>query len=272
MKVYRLFLFEIWRGIKSKQFYWLSILLFFIGGMIFSSYIGNHRASIGDGILYCLAGDMAGFLDDKNKFEIPILWLSILIGSSLNILGHVENFTPYGQYVFICYPKRYIWWLSQCLWNIVSTMLYFVFGFLALFFYGLLENWKIDLNITKELFRYIFPEAEGLSDETCILVRDVLFLVIISSIAWNLFQMYIAMYVKSLVGIMLTIVMLVCSAYFNSNFFPGSYMMVARSEIIQGIGGASVKNGYVFAAIIAAIAIISGSLRAERCDYLVEEE
>lgn len=281
MKVCRLFWFDLCRGITYHRFYCLAVPLFLIGGFMFSTQImGNCAieypgitASLGDVMLYSFAGkEIPEAAGSGKDFQLPMLWIALLLGSSLSVLGYAEYFTPYGQQVFLRSSKRYMWWLSKCVWNMITTALYFSIGILTLSLFVLLKGWKLTLTNTEEVFGYIFPGSGKLWTNSSVPVVQLLLLVFTGCAAWNLFQMYLAMYAKSYISLLSTVFMLLFSVYVSSGFLPGNYMMLMRNRDIIGMGSADSKSGYILSLFLTAVSILGGIAKIRRSDYLVEEE
>lgn len=276
MKEYRLIRYDLCRSLTSQHFYWLAVPLFLIGGFTFTVQImgdcltkyPNIVASIGDVLVNCFAGS-----EGTGEFKLPMLWISILLGSSLSVLGYAEHFTGYGQQIFLRSKKRAGWWVAKCIWNIVITVLYFLIGILILTAFAALKGWNLSYVCTDRIFCCIFPNAPDATSVSQIPVVKLLVMILMGCIAWNLFQMYLSMYVKSFVSMIITIVMLLFSSYSNSPFLPGNYMMIARSQYITGLNeGIKVGKGCIIFVILIFISVLGGIIKISKCDYLVEEE
>lgn len=277
MKFCRLIWFDIEIGLKKHPFYLSAIPLFFLAGLLFTIHIIgpyqiNHtqvNANLGDIFLYCFSGKEPLYLIDNNQnFQIPILWISLFLGSSLSTLGYAENISQYDQQIFIRSEKRALWWLSKCVWNIISSLTYFSIGFATILTFIFVNGWKMSLTNTAELFPYIFPDS---IQEFEISTVQFLFLIIAGSVSWNLLQMYLAMYVKSYISLLITIVVLLSSIYIYSPLLFGNYLMLARNKHLhQGI--IDTYLGYFVFTLITIIAIVGGMYRTKKFDFIVKEE
>lgn len=277
MKDYRLIIFDLHRGMVSRRFYWLAVPLFFISACTFSVQVmgrveySNVAVSVGDMILSCFAGSELYFLEYSGKFfKIPMLWISLLLGSHISVVGYAEEFTGYGQQVFLRSSTRIKWWISKCIWNVITTISYFGIGIFTLIIFAVLKGWRISFENTEDIVCVIFSKNVDKNIPLKFFTIQILVIVIIGCIGWNLFQMYIALYVKSLGSILITISLLLISLYIKVPFLPWRYMMVVANENF-------IRNKYEFLVIsiifviLVIVSVIGGAIKIKSCDYLVEE-
>lgn len=281
MKGCRLFWYEIRAGWNRQRLYWLAIPLYMLSALIFSGQIlvpcrldfPEINPNIGDIILFLFCGkEPVLWGNSARDFQIPVVWIVLLLGSSLSVIGYAEYFTVYGQQYFIRCKKRWVWWLSKCVWNACTTCIYFGLGFFSLILISLKSGWKIDLSNTPELFPYIF---RGVTDKPMQINSSqtlrAVFFVVAGCISWNLFQMFVAMYVKCFVSIMMTSIMLLCSVYIYSAFVPGNHLMLLRNSMIMP-GGLEICNGLWLFGSLALLSVFGGMLKISKVDYLPEEQ
>lgn len=257
MKGYRLLTSDIRAAMQKQKFFLIAGVIFalqWISGYleICSDPVGiksNLEFSLGEMFLYCFQGiDPLLDTDGAVVLRLPIGWLSVFLGAHFSVIGYAENFTLYGQQYFFRSGNRSWWWISKCIWNVSTTVLYFALGFTV---YGLLT----------------FFRGGSLKLEK---MEGFLLLIILVCISWNLFQMYISMYVGTFIGILISIVTLLSSVFIYSPLLPGNYLMYLRTEKFMGNGMKTV-NGYYIVSLLTVIAIVGGILKSRHLDYLVEE-
>lgn len=254
MKGYRFFICDIRIALQRQKFFLISIVIFaalWIMGYlkIYKDYAWEELERsfrVGDILLYCFWGVEP--VREINGIQLPTEWLTVFLGAHLSVLGYAEELTLYGQQLFYRSGKRALWWLSKCVWNIVATALYFTLG--------------LSICVGMTIFR---GGSAALKN-----IEDFLLLAIVLCMSWNLFQMYLSLYLGTFVSFLVSIVMLISSVYIYSPFLPGNYMMLIRTEEFWENGMKNI-HGYLIAFLLTLIAVLGGILRIKHCDYLIKE-
>lgn len=263
-------------GLRTRRAFLFAAVLFWLAGIGFSvEIVGVYQAehpqgtvSVADAVLYCFRGmekmNQSGI---EREFRLPMFWIILLLWSSISVLGYAEEVTPYGQIVFLRSGRRSIWWISKCIWNFFVTLSYFTIGLLTLVLMAKGNGWRITAHCTEDLLPYLFPESmEVPAAEIGKLVLPVIF----GSAAWNLFQMYLALYGNGFISLLSTCGMMAGSVYCFSPFLLGNYMMIARSSRIVR-GGMDAGTGYVLSLAVMFWAVCGGMIKVKRMDYLAKE-
>lgn len=269
------------QGIGKHRFYLAAIPVFLILALLFAGMgsafleagILEEKVSFGDALLYCIQGlEPLRLYEEKQPFRIPIFWMALFLGSAFSVVGYAEERDLYGQQVFIRSRKRRNWWLSKCLWNICTTAIYFGIGLLLLAAAGYREGWEWSEKGTPGMAVQLFGKVIGMPEHPPELeAAKMVLTAVLCSMAWNLFQMYLALYLKSFVSFLVTVGMLASSIYFSSPLLLGNYMMAMRNEQIFA-GGMKAGTGLLLALALAMWAVFGGLWKMKRYDYLVKED
>lgn len=249
MKAYRVISFSIRQGMRSYPLFWCAPLLFGLAAGAFETSFGTAaEASLADVILFCFRGMEPVNLENPDEFRIPMLWIALILWCSLSVTGKAEECTGYGQQIFLRSGDRRLWWLSQCCWNAVTTLTYYMLGFVTLLGCALAKGWRITGFC---VFRLVAP-------------------IILGTVCWNLLQMYIAMYTGTVISVFVTCTMLISSIYINSPFLMGNYWMAMRCSPVME-GGVEPSAGCLISCAMAGVAIFAGMEHSRRMDYIRKE-
>ena len=95
----------------------------------------------------------------------------------------------------------------------------------------------------------------------------IFFIPILCSVAFNLLQMTLCLFIKPIFSFFVTAVLLVSSAYLLSPYILGNYAMPLRySWIFEG--GVSFQVGIVASVLLAVVAVIIGMMRFRKYEIL----
>lgn len=235
--------------LRWKCFYLSAVVIFFLGGCSFyaAARTGAKGGTVFDLLAHCFQG-VSPILNLDNMERVPVLWLIVFLGCHLSVLGNAEEITVYGQQRLLRCGSRTNWWLSKCVWNICAGLLYFGIGIAGLWLFAVFGGMGA---------APAWPEHTVLVPICC-------------ALGWNLFQMYLALYLKTYLCIFVTVGMLLLSVYITTPFLLGNFMMTARHIYLQD-GGTDLRWGYLIAFLLAVCAVAGGIRYWKHCDYLVKE-
>ncbi len=208
----------------------------------------------------------------NEKIEIPILWL-LVVGSCLLInMDYILNdLATSGQQIIIRCKSRRKWYLSKCIWNIASSLFYFIILLASIAAVGSISGNSISLSITPATLAALFNiwGLESFSTWQATMVGIVLPCATIA--AFNLLEMTLCLFVKPILSFLLCIGALVMSIYVDKDFLLGNGAMTIRNIVINSSGS---NLGVVLLSISITIAgcTILGFLRFSRMDILPRED
>lgn len=234
-----------------------------------------HTEKLGtfmDYILYPFAGMKEYIPRPDVPFIFPVIWMIIYLMLSYIILYYTYNdLTGFGQKILLSTGKRRSWWLSKCIWVVLSVITFFLIAWITIFLFCIAAKIPISFTVTKEIFDIL-----NITSDTSFYSKDYIILVIfilpvITMIAVNLFQTALSLIVKPIFSFAMTAALLLTSAYYLSPFFIGNYAMPIRNKKIVE-NGVSFVDGLLFALILSIVSIFIGWYIFERKDILGEEE
>lgn len=275
MKIYSLFLYNMKMEFRKNYFLWLAVPFFFLSGILFEAHAVSEAflenleisPSLGDVFFYIFAGKEPFRIQENTVFLIPAVWMTILTGSCLTVLSYGKEYWQFEQQLFIRCRNRSQWWVVRCLCNITVTLSYYVIGILILAAIALWKKWAFSMNCTEILLPFV---NDRLSAANTAFVGKLLLSVIFGSVMWNLFQMYLSLYLKNVTYILISLFMLVISVYLYSPFLPGNYLMFLRSQYVYE-NGMNYNAGILYFSALGFLAFSAGLRKFQRMDYLNTE-
>lgn len=238
----------IWLDIKrgSKNISGRYLLVFFtIFGLLFRfdypiirEMQHNQQLSppgLMDNVLAMLKGMATYVPTPKNKFTLPFEWIVIQFLCALLVFNYFHSdLNGAGTDILIRSASRVKWWLSKCIWNILSiTGLYAIIyanGYLFSIIYA-----KGKLGFEPSVFaRTISHELSTVDSRSITLF--LLVMPLLTSITLSILQMCIGILTGPVISFMIILGINVLSAYQTSYLLPGNYSMLLRSNILSPTG------------------------------------
>lgn len=195
-----------------------------------------------------------------NPFKIPAQLLLFNLYIAYLTAGYpFSDLSSYGKNIIIIGQDRVKWWLVKCLWCVfVNIICYMLVYFSACIFSLCTDSLSFSMTAAYNL-TMSGVNTSGFS--TADFWRIVVFMPITASAALSLMQLTVSLFTKEIYGFILTIITISVSAFFESRFLIGNYLMVMRNKQSLGYGTITVTNGFILCAGIIVISITCGALR-----------
>lgn len=250
--------FDAMSGVKKYLSYWGSD-----GGTV----------SFGDYWFYLYGGMKEYVPAPENPFQVPIIWIIVLVSVSFLVLNYpVRDMCGVGSQILVQTGGRSKWWFSKCVWNVLSTFTYhfilITVTVLLCAVYHIDMNIKYNIELQKTLF-HMEVDAPLVAHTTIPIV--VFILPVLFSMAINLVQMTLSLFIKPVFSFLTVCVLLISSAYFLSPFMLGNYAMPLRCQLIYS-GGVSYRLGIIVSVMLMVISVVTGLLCFKRYDILCRED
>lgn len=257
---------------KYLLFFFIFIVFCFDLTYKFSLLPIEAESSYFDYVLYAFGGmkpyDPAG----SDPFPFPIIWLAIHL-----LIGYFTLYYPYndlmtvGQNILIRSGGRRSWWLSKCLWNMLSVVCCFALAWGAILLFCLAAGVPITNTIFPELLYSIFEIDDNVPALTGAFWIPLFVLPLLVSLALNLLEMTLSLFLKPLFSFGVYAVVLLSSAYLFTPYMIGNFAMPIRSHMILSNGMTS-RMGIMIAGVLIVLCIAVGSIYFKRYDILNNDE
>lgn len=219
-----------------------------------------------DFFAFCFKGTYP-LLSGVGDFEFPILWF-LVIGSCLflNLDYPLNDLTEAGQQVLVRSVSKMGWFLSKCLWNLLSCGVYLVLGAVTAFMFAAVFGGSVKLSAGSVFYeRVIGIYAPNLTIPQVILGSILLPYLTIA--AFNMLQMVLCLFMKPIFSFLICICLLVVSIFLYTPFALGNGAMAIRCGSLAE-GALDPGQTALFCAVVIACTVIIGLVRFGRMDFL----
>lgn len=275
MKYIKLMRFDLQYGIlksyrKYLLFFLLVALAFFECQATLLSY-GKDGATCADYLLY-IYGGMKEYIPIPGEiFKIPYLWLLnhiIILYFTLNYM--YQDLTGYGQQIIYRSGSRNAWWLSKCVWQLSSVLLYYLIAWLEILGLSAITGVQISGEISSFMTEIMDFGGKMLPIERLDLLLEITLLPLLFTLALGFLQLTLCLFLKPTFSYIITTVVCVSSAYTIHNFLIGNFAMALRSDKVISNGVNMAVGILVFAGIVIG-SVLAGFLKFRNYNILSKE-
>lgn len=221
---------------------------------VWMNITGDANASFGNYLVVWLKGiPVIERVEEGGNFTVPVELLVLQIGYFLFLIQYVgKNLKENGCYIFLKIKKRYFWWLSKCIWVVISTVVYYgiVFGIIA--FFSIVDNklffeptsgiWIGDIHYELNLFcivlTFVLPLLASISQGVTLILSELIISPVLSLViccGWN-----------------------IASIFWSNPILIGNYQMLCRNRYFSGEGNISLTSGIIVCAVICMTTFLLG--------------
>ena len=277
MKMIRVFGRDLKLG-TIKKFY-NYVLLFVIAGMIcqgtYTVYIkhfsDNMIAGNGTWFDYLMSVNpgmkVFSIVEDK-EFNVPIYWFTMQIMMHYMIAYYPENdFRLYGKTIIPKIGSAGKWWISKCLWCILSVLISYGLIIVSTLLFANIHNAKIKPEVTNRFLSQLHGAAvDYLSSGDIILI--VIIVPMMTTISLCLLELLLSFIISPVISYIMICAMYVLSAYYHTWWLTPGFTMWKRSSYVNFQKGYTPKTGILIAVYLSMACIIGGKLYFDRKDVL----
>lgn len=206
------------------------------------------------------------------EFPMPMVWLFVM-GACLflNLDYFLYDLSLTGQQIIVRCGNRRMWFLSKCIWNILSTMLYFILTGVTALLFTLLLKGNISLDTTLEIQQIIMGNFElaGISVGQAVILGIVSPFLTLA--AFNILQMTLCIFVKPIISFLFSAGLLVLSVYVSNGIILGNGSMTIRT-LAEKNSGVTPEISIAVAVAVILICIVAGTLVFKRTDIFPSED
>lgn len=277
MNYKKLLWFDLRRGLLQKPLFFIVPLLIALIScfdlyhrtMLFSQFetlAVKTQAGFSDFLIYLYSGTTTDDPYGGNPFA---RWMVVLLSISFLTLNYPDqDVHTCGQQFLIRTQGRIAWWLSKCIWNAASVLLYHGLLILAAALFCLLVQADFTGGPHKEFLYNLFQVAPEQRTPAWLPFRCCfLLLPILISLALNLLQMTLSLFVKPICSFLLLSSLLVSSACLASPYLVGNYAMLLRLDAVITTG-VPITTGVILSLLLLFLAVTIGCIRFLRYDIL----
>lgn len=278
---FKLLWYDIRVGVLRKKRKLLAVAAVFTGACVSHQMrLSSYRAAdllhpiedtLGNTMLSILGG-MPEYSATGNKpFTFPVVWLMLyLLPAYLTLYYPQQDLEESGQNLLIRTGGRSLWWLSKCLWNIIMVLVFWGTGYLILALFCAMRGIPFSMGISENIPYFLNLENSRLWQLPRELNLELWVLPVLVTETICLLQMTVSLYIRPIFSFMVIGVLLLSSAYYQSSYLPGNYIMPVRSSRII-LGGIDPVQGILFSLVFMAVSFVAGLIRFRYYDILKRE-
>ncbi len=230
----------------------------------------TSKGTIMDCYMYLFKGIKVYIPSQDDPFKIPFEWLTIQALIGLLIIQYpTQDLYSYGMQILIRTKKRISWWLSKCIWNVVTILIFYILCFIISFAFSaifgelsILPNENVNafvsgINLTNIKFNLDF-------------YATVIVLPILTTVAISLLQMTLSFFLNPIISYLGVTCIMASSTYYHSIFLVGNYNMILRNQPIysEGFGQLII---IIIDLLIIFVSIFVGLVRFKQIDILKKD-
>ncbi len=260
--------------LKEYKKYIVAVILFLIIGFEFYNEYRDIKLTVFDYFFYAFFGMEEYVPSPGNRFRFPALWIALVLYSSYITLYYPFNdLNGYGKSVLLqCRDKR-LWYLSKCVWVIISTVVYFIIGFIVLGFFSLVKGGEFCADVNSAVVIRLIPY---LTTEEYLFYNDALFyrvsivhfvLPVLVCIMNNLIQLLLSVFIKPFFSFIFTVSYAIVCTYYLDKYMLGNYAMIGRSTAFIS-NGVDFKSGCYLIVGMIVVSVILGAVCFFKKDIL----
>ena len=278
---FKLFRYDLKVGIGYRYKKILMVIAIFSVSFIdfffkFKSYTSSPTlfpidGSLGNVLFYVFGGMQEYDPHWDKQFIFPAKWMLLyLLLAYLTLYYPYNNLFEHGQNILIRSGGRCLWWTSKCLWNICTVVLFFLIGWTVLLLGCITTKIPISLELSRNMWMFLGMREFGQYLYPKNLSLEILLLPILVMMACNILQMTLSLFIRPIYSFMITGLLLLGSAYYQSPFLIGNYAMPIRSNrMIEN--GMNPYCGILFSAVLVIGCFILGLFYFKKYDILKKE-
>lgn len=229
----------------------------------------------GDYLLYCFKGQLpvseGSTLQD---IALPTLWILVTGGCLyLNLDYAPKDMTSFGMQIIYRSKRKNDWYISKCLWNMVSCTAFFGIAFITVFLFSQLAGASAAIASSSSASIYIFQPTlhEPISLSAHQVITISLFLPFLTVYALSMLEMLLSIITKPIFGFLGCMLLLAGSAFGSSRWLLGGGAMAVRSAYVLPEGEFPLFIGS-YAASVVFLCVIIGTVIFRKTDILSTEE
>lgn len=263
--------------LKEYKKYIVAIGLFVIIGFDFFIKMSDIEITVLDYFFYLFFGMEEYVPSPGNKFRFPALWVAVILYVSYITLYYpYKDLNGYGKNILLNTQSKKTWYLSKCTWVTVSTIIYFLIGFVVLSLFAIISGAEITADVSSKVVLKFIP---FITTQQNLFYNDAMYykvtilhfvLPVIICVMNNLLQLFLSLFIKPFFSFIFTVSYTIASAYYLKSFMLGNYAMIARSNIFID-NGVNFTDGLIISLGVILVVIISGTVLFSKQDILNKE-
>ncbi len=233
-------------------------------------YPGTSR-SLGDLALYIFGG-MKKFIPTPGAvFPFPTVWLLVMALACFSSLWYpLEDLYGFGKTLLTACQSRKRWYLAKAMWCGVTVSLYFALGWVVLLLGCLAMGGKFTWTISPYMMELMEITDVASTVEEWRLTLQLTLLPWLVAVTLSQLQLCLSLWMQPVLGWVVSIVVLLSSAYYASPFLLGNYAMALRDQQVLS-DGVIWQVGVLYCMGLLLLCVLAGLISFQHTDILGKE-
>lgn len=238
---------------------------------IFLELYPDASRSLGDLALYIFGG-MKKFIPIPGAvFPFPTVWLLVLTLACFSSLWYpLNDLYGFGKTLLTACQSRKRWYLAKAVWCGVTVSLYFLLGWAVLLFGCLAMGGKFTWTISPYMMELMELTDVASTVEDWQLTLQLTLLPWLVAVTLSQLQLCLSLWMQPVLGWVVSIVVLLSSAYYASPFLLGNYAMALRDQQVLS-GGVAWQVGVLYCMGLLLLCVFAGLISFKHTDILGKE-
>ena len=279
MKFIKFFILDFRRGMHTVwRLYLCGTILFSLlcldfwnRSRIFLELYPDASRSLGDLALYIFGG-MKKFIPTPGAvFPFPTVWLLVLTLACFSSLWYpLNDLYGFGKTLLTACQSRKRWYLAKAVWCGVTVSLYFLLGWAVLLCGCLAMGGKFTWTISPYMMELMEITDVASTVEDWQLTLQLTVLPWLVAVTLSQLQLCLSLWMQPVLGWVISIVVLLSSAYYASPFLLGNYAMALRDQQVLS-GGVDCWVGAAYCLVLLLLSVLTGLVSFRHTDILGKE-
>jgi hypothetical protein len=233
-------------------------------------YPGTSR-SLGDLALYIFGG-MRKFIPNPSAvFPFPTVWLLVMALACFSSLWYpLEDLYGFGKTLLTACQSRRRWYLAKAMWCGVTVSLYFALGWVVLLLGCLAMGGKFTWTISPYMMELMEITDVASTVEEWRLTLQLTLLPWLVAVTLSQLQLCLSLWMQPVLGWVVSIVVLLSSAYYASPLLLGNYAMALRDQQVL-VDGVIWQGGAAYCLGLLLLCVLAGLISFQHTDILGKE-
>lgn len=258
---------DVLRGFYYNRYRYFLVLLVIVGMMVM---MAGRQFGMLDTIFFFQSGYEPVNLIKDGKVSFPYVWLTIQFLAAFLIFNYCnDDCEGVGVDVLIKCKSREIWWLSKCIWNILTVISLYIIEYGTAFIWGL-HNGNVSGTVDYNMFKKISNKSLPDNQKSIYIIIYMLLVPVLVSITVSLFQMTVSIATNPIIGMIVVMCLMVLSAFFYTPLLIGNVSMVVRNSVYNSTRIAA-WLGISVCVILYVMCFVAGIIMFRKKDVLQKE-
>lgn len=230
------------------------------------------QCTYGDYLLYIFGGMREYIPIPGEPFQIPHLWLINHVGILYFTLHYMhDDLNGLGQQMILRSGSRSVWWISKCIWNGVVVSLFYLIAWGTVLLSASLHGAFWSMEISSFIPELLEVGPNQIWDTEWRVTLEITLLPLLVTLSMSLLQMLLCLVIRPTFSYILSVVVMIASAYYLSPALLGNYAMALRSDKVI-TNGVPLETGIAYTLVLMTLSVFLGILVFQKTNILNKDE